>query len=234
MAVATGAIIGTLGAAAIGAAASRGANKAAARASNASADAAGLQSQIAAEQWDKYQEIYDPLERQVVKEAQQYDTPENYARAAGDASATVASQFGKAREQLMRTPGLDPSSGAYQAGLTNLGLAEAANSAVQQNAARMKVKDTAFARKTDALSLGKGLPANASSALGSAAATNNALATFNTNLGLSQAGAAGRVMDRITSPNAINGMASWLKGPQAGSMNGNGSVQGNADYVYDL
>lgn len=227
-------VAAAIGVAAVGALASRSANKAAANASNASADSARLQSQIAAEQWDKYQEIYDPLERQVVKEAQQYDTPENYAKAAGDASATVASQFGKAREQLMRTPGLDPSSGAFQAGMTNLGLSEAANNAVQQNAARMKVKDTAFARKTDALSLGKGLPANASSALSSAASTNNALATFNTKLGLSQAESAGRVMDRIASPNAINGITSWLKGPQAGSMNGNGSVQGNADYVYDL
>lgn len=203
-----------VGSAAIGALASRSANKAAANASNASANAAALQSQIAAEQWDKYQEIYDPLERQVVKEAQQYDTPENYARAAGDASATVASQFGKAREQLMRTPGLDPSSGAFQAGMTNLGLSEAANNAVQQNAARMKVKDTAFARKTDALSLGKGLPANASAALGSAASNNNELFKFNTNLGLSQAGAAGRVMDRLTSPKALDSMSSWLSGPK--------------------
>ena len=201
-----------VGSAAIGAIASRGANKAAARASNASADAAALQSQIAAEQWDKYQEVYDPLERQVVREAQQYDTPENYARAAGDASATVASQFGKARQQLMRTPGLDPSSGAFQSGLTNLGLAEAANSAVQQNAARMKVKDTAFARKTDALSLGKGLPANATSALSNAASTNNSLATFNTNLGLSQANAAGRVVDRVTS--------GWLSGPKQAASTG--------------
>lgn len=211
-----------VGSAAIGALASRSANKAAARASNASADAAALQSQIAAEQWDKYQEIYDPLERQVVKEAQQYDTPENYAKAAGDASATVASQFGKAREQLMRTPGLDPSSGAFQAGMTNLGLSEAANNAVQQNAARMKVKDTAFARKTDALSLGKGLPANASSALNSAASTNNALATFNTNLGLSQASAAGRVMDRIASPDSLNSMGSWLSGPKTAAAGGSG------------
>jgi len=212
MAVATGTAIlaGTLGAAAIGAASSRGASKAAARASQASSDAAGLQARIAAEQWDKYNEIYDPLERQVVKEAQQYDTPEQYAREAGDASATVASQFGKARERLARAPGLDPSSGAFQAGMTGLELSQAATDATQQNAARNKVRDTAYARRVDALSLGKGLPANASTGLASAAATSRALAGDQMRLGMNQATTAGRVAERVFTPDNINAAGNWL------------------------
>jgi hypothetical protein len=201
---------GTLGAAAIGAASSRSANKAAARASQASADATGLQAQIAAEQWDKYNEIYDPLERQIVKESQQYDTPEQYAREAGDASATVASQFGKARERLARTPGLDPSSGAFQAGMTGLELSQAATDVTQQNAARNKVRDTAYARRLDALSLGKGLPANASTGLASAAATNRAIANDQMRLGMDQAASAGRVAERIFTPKNINAAGNWL------------------------
>ena len=59
-----------------------------------------MQAQIANEQWGKYKEIYDPLEKKFVSEAQNYDTPENYAKAAGDASATVSQQFDKARDRL--------------------------------------------------------------------------------------------------------------------------------------
>ncbi|CAB4154447.1 hypothetical protein UFOVP653_2 [uncultured Caudovirales phage] len=204
-------------------------------ANNAAADSTRLQSEIARDQWNRYKTMYSPLEESYVKEAQNYDSPENYARAAGDASATVSSQFAKAREQLMRTPGLDPSSGAFQAGMTNLGLSEAANSAVQQNAARNKVKDMAFARKTDALSLGKGLPAQAATMLGSAATTNLGLANAGMAQANAQAGAFGRVADRIFTPKNLQGVSNWLGGgTQAGSMNGNGSVQGNTDFVYDL
>ncbi len=203
-------------------------------ANNAAADSTRLQAEIARDQWNRYKTMYSPLEESYLKEAQGYDSPENYAKAAGDASATVASQFGKAREQLMRTPGMDPSSGAFQSGMTNLGLSEAANNAVQQNAARSKVKDMAFARKTDALSIGKGLPAQASTMLGSAA--NNSLGLANAGMAQAnlQAGGIGRAADRLFTPNNMQKFGNWLSGPQAGSTNGNGSVQGNPDYIYDL
>jgi hypothetical protein len=203
-------------------------------ANDAAADSTRLQAQIARDQWNRYKTMYSPLEEAYVREAQNYDSPENYAKAAGDASATVESQFAKARQQLMRTPGLDPSSGAFQAGMTNLGLSEAANSAVQQNAARNKVKDMAFARKTDALSLGKGLPAQAATMLGSAASNSLGLANAGYAQANAQAGAIGRVADRVFTPNNMQKFGNWLGGPQPGSMNGNGSVQGNSDFVFDL
>lgn len=191
------ALVGAVAAPVIGGIINGDSNRAATRANNAAADATGLQAQIAAEQWDRYREVYAPLEDQMVAEAKNYDSPENYARAAGDASATVSSQFSKARDRLGRTPGLDPSSGAYQAGLVGLDLAQAANDATQQNAARQRVKDTGYARKTDALSLGKGLPANASSALSTVATQSMNQAQFNRNIGLDTAGAVGRVTDRV-------------------------------------
>ena len=61
--------------------------------------------------------------------------------------------------------------------MTGLNLAQAATDATSQNSARQKVEDTAYFRKIDALSLGKGLPAQASSALASSA--NNSLALSN-------------------------------------------------------
>jgi hypothetical protein len=145
----------------------------------AATDATTLQSQIAKDQWDRYKTIYTPIENNLVTEAKNYDSPENYARAAGDAQATVSEQFSKARDRLSRTPGLDPSTPGAQANMMGLELAQATTDATQQNAARQRVKDTAFARKTDALSLGKGLPAQASAGLASVTRNNLALGDVN-------------------------------------------------------
>lgn len=183
----------------LGAVASNSASRRAAAAQRGASDAASMQAQIAQDQWDKYNEIYAPLERSYVKDAQNYDSPENFARAAGDASATVSSQFGKARDRLTRTPGIDPSSGAYQAGIVGLDLAQAATDATQQNAARQKVQDTAYARKTDALSLGKGLPANAQIGLANAASVQSGIANQQANMAGQQASAVGQLF----SPNNL-------------------------------
>lgn len=207
-------------------------------ANGAAANATNLQAQIAAEQWNKYQEIYQPLERTMVDEASNYDNSENYAKAAGDASATVSQQFGKARDRLTRTTGLDTSSPAYTSSLLGLDMAQAATDATQQNAARQKVTDTAYARKTDALSLGKGLPANASSALATSANSNLSLAYVNQRQANAEAVERGQALKQIgnSASNWLNGTGGnqGLSGVQAGSSAGNGSVQGDANYFYDL
>ena len=188
----------------------------AAAANQSATDANNLQARISAEQWAKYLELYEPLERQMVDEAQDYASPENYAKAAGEASATVSQQFSKARDRLTRTPGLDPSSGAYQSSLVGLDLAQAANDATQQNLARKNVTDTAYARKTDALSLGKGLPANATVGLANAAKTSTYLADQQLGLANSRATQTGALVGNVF--NAAQ-KAGWL---------GSGSVQASA------
>lgn len=176
-------------------------------ANGAAADSNRMQSEIARDQWERYKTVYAPLEEGMVKDAQNYDNAENYAKAAGDASATVSQQYAKARDRMTRTPGLDPSSGAYQAGVVGLDLAQAATDATQQNAARQKVKDTAYARKTDALSLGKGLPASASSMLATSANNSLSMANAGQAQANAQAGAFGRITDRVfSSPSVSN----WL------------------------
>jgi len=178
-------------------------------ANNAAADANALQAQISRDQWNRYKEIYEPLERQMVDEAQDYASPENYAKAAGEASATVSQQFSKARDRLTRTPGLDPSSGAYQSSLVGLDLAQAANDATQQNLARKNVTDTAYVRKQSALALGKGLDATAASGLASSASSNLSLAQAGNQQANQQAAALGRITDRIISSPTVS---NWLNG----------------------
>lgn len=199
-----------VGSAVVGAAASSSASKRAAKAQQGASDAAALQAQIAQDQWDKYNEIYTPLEKNFVSEAQNYDTPENYARAAGDASATVSEQFGKARDRLARTPGMDPSQAGYSANLMGLNLAQAATDATQQNAARQKVKDTAFARKTDALSLGKGLPAQASASLANAGNAMSNIGAQQSALAGQQATAVGQLFSPGNIMSAGKAVGNWL------------------------
>ena len=191
-------------------------------ANDAATNATNLQAQIARDQWDRYKTIYSPLEESYVKESQNYASPENYARAAGDASATVSDQFSKARDRLTRTPGVDPSTAGYASNMVGLNLAQAATDAAQQNAARKNVTDTAYARKTDALSLGKGLPAQASSALNSASGNSLDQARYANQINAANANGLGSVVNRAMNPGTTS---NWLgSGSTAGYALGTTSV----------
>lgn len=194
-------------------------------ANNASADATRMQSQIAKEQWNKYKEIYEPLEKQVVAEAQNYENPARYAKAAGDAQATVSQQFSKARDQLTRQPGVDPSSAAYQASMVGLNMAEAAQGAVQQNTARQGVQDTSYARKQAAVAMGKGLDTTAASGLASVASANASRAATAQAQANQQAAGIGQLTGTIigAAPKVMS--SNWLgSGSTLGYMTGQTSV----------
>ena len=191
-------------------------------ANSAAADNSRAQTQIALDQWDKYKEIYEPLEKQMVSEAQNYDTPAQYEKAAGKASATVADQFAKARDQLTRTPGVDPSSASYQAGMVGLNLAQAATDATSQNAARQTVQDTAYQRKAAALAMGKGLDSTASAGLASSASLSLSQANAAQAQANSESQAIGSTVGKVVSalPNtglfgssASSGSSDYIKAP---------------------
>lgn len=165
-----------VGSAVVGGVASSSAANKAAKASKAATDANSYQGEIASDQWNTYKEIYQPLEKEMVADAQKYDSKEAYDKAATSAQATVSTQLGLAKERLTRTPGLDPSSAAAQAAQVNLELKGAALGATSQNQAREAVTDKAYARKLDAVGLGKGLSTNATTGLASAAATSQQIA----------------------------------------------------------
>lgn len=221
------------------------ANAAAASANQASAEASKMQAEISKEQWERYKELYAPLESKMVQDATNYDSAENYARAAGEASALVGSQFGRAKARIGRTPGMDPSSAGYQHAMVGLDLAQAATDATQQNMARRQVADTAYTRKQTMLGMGKGLDSAAASGLASVSAQQAGLANsaqrqaeVASARSSSQAQAAGSVIGRVFNNPAVssginNAVSGWLGGG-AGSSNFGGSVQGNPDYIYDL
>lgn len=173
-------------------------------AANAAATSATQQqAAIAQDQWDTYKSTYQPLEKAYVADAQNYDSAANRELAAGAASATTSEQFGKARERLGRTPGLDPSSAAYTSSMAGLDMNQAAVDAVGQNAARKGVQDTAWTRRTQALSLGKGLATDASAGLSNVANANARMAAS----GQAQANSEGASIGRLVS----QGVQLWNK-----------------------
>lgn len=181
--------------------------------SQATADAySAMQAEIARDQWDRYKQVYAPLEDRLVGEAMDYGQPWRYDAAASQAAATVNQQYDKALQQMQRTPGLDPSSGAYTAALAGLEMNRAASSAGAQNLARKQVDDTAYARKHTAVGLGKGLDTAASSALGGLATYHAGQAQQQQQQNMQYAGALGRVTER-----SINGLSNsnWLGGGTA-------------------
>ncbi|NSX14943.1 hypothetical protein HTY52_12745 [Cupriavidus taiwanensis] len=188
-------------------------------AANAAAtDATRMQAEIAKDQWNRYKTIYAPLEDAMVSAAQNYDTPAQYERAAGEAAGAVSQAFSNARDRLTRTPGLDPSSAAYTAGLADLDRSQAATDAVAQNAARKRVEDTAWARKSDMLSLGKGLPASAASTLASASSAFSNQANAGYQRGANEAAGLGALGSDIT-----KGLVSAWNGNNAPAL-GSGNV----------
>lgn len=144
-------------------------------ANDAAAAASREQAAIAREQWDRWKSVYQPLEDQYIAESQGLGSIANQNKNAGQAAADVTSSFAGLRERLAKNPGLNPSSQAYLQEENKINLAEAGASAASQNAARQTTRDKGRAAVTDALSLGKGMAANAESTLGSVANYNATL-----------------------------------------------------------
>ncbi|MET3135238.1 hypothetical protein AAKU55_005546 [Oxalobacteraceae bacterium GrIS 1.11] len=165
-----------VGAAVIGGIVANNSSKRAGEANQKSIDANRYQGEIASDQYEEYKTTYRPLEQALVKDATNYDKPEAYDKAAGEAQGAVSSQIGLARDRLSRTVGYDPTSAAAQAASVNLELRGAAMGAAAQNQARQGVTDKAYARKLDAVGLGKGLVTNASTGMASAAANASTIA----------------------------------------------------------
>lgn len=134
-------------------------------------EAAKINAQIAQDVWNNYKTTYMPMEKQYVADAQNYDTPEHREQAAQQASADVAQGYSNtqaANDRNMEGMGIRPDDAKFQAINARLQNQEAANQAGAQNMARRQVEQTGWDRRTGALSLGKGLPAQASNAAANA------------------------------------------------------------------
>ena len=155
----------------IGAAASAGQNRAAARSADAQTALAQEQAALAREQWDYYRQNYQPLERQLIGDARDYDSPERREQAANTAMADQEREWNAASRNLQSrfaSMGLNPTDGRFQDGLQSMSVQAAANKAGAANLARRAVEQEGWNRRLGIAALGRNIPAQVSGTMSAA------------------------------------------------------------------
>lgn len=133
-----------------------------------------LATQERANQWskedrDRYKTVFQPMEDQYLKEANNWDSAARQDTLAGEAKADVlagSAAAQQAQNRSMASMGVRPTSGKFQAidrasaQQTGLSVAGA------QNSARTNVRAQGMAMRADGINMGKGLPSQAAGAAG--------------------------------------------------------------------
>lgn len=113
------------------------------------------------ESWDFYNTFYKPMEMAFATEAFE---PTYVQKGIESAAAGVRQAFSQQQQQVarqMESLGIDPSSPKYQSVLKDADIARAAAEAGARNAARTQGLQEQYAKQTQAVALGKGLPSEA-------------------------------------------------------------------------
>lgn len=119
------------------------------------------QRQFAADQRQYYTDTFQPLERQMVQDAQGFDSAENVNRRMGIAAANVNQQFSNAAGQQARNLtrfGINPNSSAFARANANLVNQQALASAGMQTGAAFDTMDKAIALRAGAANFGRNMP----------------------------------------------------------------------------
>lgn len=119
------------------------------------------QRDFAEEQNRYYQQTFRPVEEQMVRDAMQYDSPENIARRQGIAGAAVTQAFSNAQQQSARNLsrfGVNPSSGAFAATNSRLANAQALGVAGARTGAAFDTEKEAISQRAGAANFGRNMP----------------------------------------------------------------------------
>lgn len=148
------------------------------------------QQQWSEEDRERYKSVYQPLEDQLVEDAESFNTPQRQQMEAQRDMASVTTQFDAARENAQRELegfGIDPSSTRYAALDIGTRQAEAAAKAGAANNAVARIDAQGRAMRSEAINIGRGYPGQAAAA----AAGANAAGTgaVGTGLGTTASGA---------------------------------------------
>jgi hypothetical protein len=147
-------------------------------------------SKWAADDRNRYEKIYQPLEEQQAYDAQNWDSPERKERMAGAAEADVAQQFENARtaaSSKLEEFGVDPSQTRQGALDAQSRFAEATGRAGAGNNARSQVDMQKQQLLAGAVNVGKGYPAQYTAQQGVQANAGNQ--AVNSGLATTQSGA---------------------------------------------
>lgn len=111
----------------------------------------------------RYEAVYQPLEDQLVSDANSYNSEARRELEAGKAQATVAENFETSRRaaaQNLESYGIDPSSTRYAALDAGSRIAQAAAAAAAGNEARDSVEEKGRSLRSEALQIGGAYPGN--------------------------------------------------------------------------
>ena len=127
--------------------------------------------------YDYQKETFRPLERGLVADAENFNTDTYRNQLAAQASADAGLAFGQTQasnRRAMAAMGVNPNSGNF-AGMQNASnLALSANRANAMTNARMQADQMGYARKLDAVGMGRGLAGASSAAYGGATGAGSA------------------------------------------------------------
>jgi len=127
--------------------------------------------------YDYQQKTFRPLEQGLVTQAQEYDTEANRERLASQAAADTARAFGTAEGMTSRNlarRGVGPGSGNAMAMQNQNAIALASSRAGAMTGARDRAEQIGYARKLDAVGLGRGLAGASTAAYGAATGAGSA------------------------------------------------------------
>lgn len=137
----------------------------------------------------RFEQLYQPLEENLVNEFQTYDSPERQDLERGRATADVNTQFDAARRnalQRLEGFGVDPSQTRSAALDLDTRVQQAAATAGANTNATRNVEDTGRALRAEALNIGRGYPSNVAGSYGqSLQAGNSIVANANNTSGTS-------------------------------------------------
>jgi hypothetical protein len=153
----------------------------------------------ASEYSDYEKATYRPLEKQIVEDANNFDTEAKREELARKGIADVSMAYEAQRKQALDTLsryGINPNSNRFAAINASLSQGEAADQAGAATNARTNAEQLGYARKLDAASLGRNLASNASTAYGIA-----------TSAGSSSVGAGTSALNTAQAPGAALGSA---------------------------
>lgn len=139
---------------------------------------------------DYRRSVYEPLEREIVRDARNFDTEGERERLAGLALGDVRQSFANARDIGIRDlarRGVNPSDGGFGSVAKQLALGEAAASAGAATKSRSDSLTLSRALRSDAAALGRNLPANQATQAGLALnAGNNSVGNAQVPISLAQ------------------------------------------------
>lgn len=169
---------------------------------------------IANQQWQYYVQNYQPLETNLINQANTAGSPDEFARAEGAANADVTGAFNNAQKQTanqLQSYGLNPGAPAYQAAMGSTALAQGAATAGALTTADNNTRNLAYQKALDVTEVGKGIPAQSQSGATAASNAQNQSATTNSNLNTAQQQSIGYGLNSLGQ--LVGSAANWFGSP---------------------